>query len=92
MSTSSAEYETSVSRDGSDAEEPPQRVRYGAPQHETDAPDDPYREMFDVEEDEPPRERDLFTSFEHFSVDADDEEDDHSSTVGVGPIVGPQTA
>ncbi|MFC6827134.1 hypothetical protein [Halopelagius fulvigenes] len=92
MSTSSAEYEKSVNRDGSDSEEPPNRVLYGAPQHETDVPQDPYREMLDVEEDDSPLERDLFTLFEHFSVDPDEGEDDHSSTVGVGPIAGIQTA
>lgn len=92
MSTSSAEDEQSVHRASSVSEEPPQRVLYGAPQHETDVPEDPYREMFDVNEDAVPQERDLFTLFEHFSVDEREDEDDHSSIVGVGPIVGPQTA
>lgn len=92
MSTSSAEDERSVPRAPSDSEEHSERVFYGAPQHETDAPEDPYREMLDVDDGADPRERDLFTLFEHFSVDGREDEDEPSSTVGVGPIVGPQTA
>lgn len=92
MSTSSAADERSVHRVPSDSEEPSQRAFYGAPQHETDAPDDPYREMFDVDDGADPQERDLFTLFEHFSVDDEEDEDEPSSVVGVGPVVGTQTA
>lgn len=92
MSTSSAEDERSVRRSPSDSVDSRHSALYGAPQHETDVPEDPYREMFDVNDDALPRERDLFTSFEHFSVDDPEDGDDHPSTVGVGPILGPQTA
>lgn len=90
MSTSSAADDKSAHRGTVVSEEPPQQVLYGTPQHETDVPADPYREMFGVNEDEPPEERTLFTLFKHFCVDVD--EDDYPSTVGVGPMTAPRTA
>ena len=91
MSAPLTEVGRSVHPPTSNSEEPPQSVVYGPPQHDTDVPEDPEREVL-VTEETLPCERDLYACFEHFRVGVSEceDEDDEPSLPEYRPITRSQ--